>query len=352
MNTITRNSNSQHNIFVGIDTHKDTHCAVTVTETGKFMSSLEIETNSKGYRNLINWARKQGTISCFGIEGTGCYGKNLASYLTNYDYQVVEINRVNRQHRRRYGKTDETDAHAAAKAVASGEQTNSHKQTYGRVEIIRVLQIARSSAVKARTQTACQIKAILITAPEPIKNEVNGLTTLKLTTKAVKWRPKHYLTNEISATRHTLKILATRWLTLNKEIKQHDQDLATTLKETVPEMMELQGIGNDVAAKLVIAAGSNPQRMKSEASFAALCGVSPVNASSGKQQRHRLNQGGNRKANNALYTIAITRMKHDPETKKYVNKKTAEGKTKKETIRQLKRHISRQIYKQLTKQLT
>lgn len=339
-------------VFVGVDTHKDTHTAVTVDRNGRFLSSLLIDTTPDDYQNLVEWAEDQGPIGGFGVEGTGSYGANLAKHLTNINYSVYEINRVNRQHRRRYGKTDETDAFAAAKAVASGEQTNSYKQTSGRIETIRVLQNTRNSAVKARTQAINQIHSLLITAPQQIINSVEGLTNLKLAATASKWRTVNYLNDETATTRHAIKTLAKRWLILNDEIRQADKDLETVLNETAPELMNQMGVGTDAAAKLVTTAGQNPERFKTEASFAASCGVTPVDCSSGKQQRHRLNRGGNRQANNALYTIAKTRMQHDPETQRYVNKKTAEGKTRKEIIRQLKRYIARQIYKQLKQKLT
>jgi len=351
MDTLTRNNVNSDNVFVGVDTHKDSHTAVIVDYYGVKLDTLVIDTNTKGFKYLDEWASEHGSIRSFGIEGTGCYGKNLAEFLSNRNYQVIEIDRVNKQHRRRHGKTDETDAHAAAKAVASGQQTKQFKQTSGDTEIVRVIQLSRNSAVKTRTQVTCQIKSLLVTAPETIRKELSGLTTLKLVSRAANWRPANHLLSVTGATKHAIKTLAKRWLSLNDEIKQHDQDLKQILEKKAPKLLKLQGVGTDVAAKLVLAAGSNPQRLKTEAAFAALCGVSPVDCSSGKQQRHRLNQGGNRQANNALHTIAITRMNHDPQTKKYVTKKMSEGKTRKETIRSLKRHIARQIYKQL-KQLT
>lgn len=339
-------------VFVGVDTHKDTHTAVVVTAQGAVIDEIQIDTTTRGYKQLNSWANSHGKVGAYGIEGTGCYGKNLTQYLTSRGVEVFEINRINRQHRRRHGKNDVTDALAAGRAVASGAETNPAKEVTDNTEIVRVIQLARRSAAKARTVAISQIKTLLVTAPESIQNELKDMTTLKMVREAADWRPTNYLSDPVQATRHAIKKLAKRWLYLTEEIKQADQNLETVINNIDPELMELQGIGTDVAAKLVITAGTNPKRLRTEASFAALCGVSPIDASSGLQQRHRLNRGGDRQANNALYKIVITRMNHDPETKKYVTKKTGQGKTKKEIIRQLKRYIARQIYKKLNQNLT
>lgn len=349
---VTITDNRDQPVFVGVDTHKDSHTAVVVDINGGMLDTLRIDTSSKGYQRLIDWAGVYGSIESFGVEGTGCYGFNLAEHLTGLDHRVIEVGCVNRQFRRRHGKTDETDALAAARAVASGVENSPAKQTVGNVEIIRVLQMGRCSAVKQRTQVVNQIKALLIKSPETITNQLEGLTWLKQIRVMTGWRPTDYLSNVSDAKKQGLKTLAKRWTQLNNEVKQADKDLEIVLTDTVPDVLDESGVGTDVAAKLVIAAGSNPDRFETETGFAALCGVNPVDASSGKQNRHRLNRGGDRQANNALYTIAITRMNHDPETKKYVTKKTSEGKTRKETIRSLKRHIARQIWKKLKQNLT
>jgi transposase len=350
---VTQIEETSRNVYVGVDTHKDTHTAAVVDVNGGVLKTFTVETTSPGFGSLTGQIAKFGRVESYGIEGTGSYGALLARYINaQSEVKVVEVNRVNRQDRRRYGKTDTADAVAAARAVASGKETNPAKKVEGDLEIIKMLQTARTADVKTRTQTVNRIKAILVTAPENISTLLDGLTTLKTVRTILKWRPVNYLGDPEQAVKHALKLLAKQWDTLNDQIVQTDRDLATLLNETAPWLMELQGVGTDVAAKLLITAGSNPERLKSEASFAALCGASPIDASSGKQQRHRLNQGGNRQANNALYTIAITRMAHDPETQKYVAKQKAKGKTRKEIIRQLKRYIARQTYKKIKQNLT
>ena len=211
-----------------------------------------------------------------------------------------------------------------------------------------MLTAARRSAVKARTQAANQIAGIVVTAPEPIKDRLRGLPTAAAVEVCARWRPGHSPDVVAAAAKTALRCLARRWSALSCEIAQLDTELGDLCAQANPALLAAVGVGTEVAAALLTAAGDNPQRMHSEAAFAALCGASPIEASSGKTVRHRLNRGGNRHANNALWRIAITRLRVDQRTIEYAQRRRAQGKTRREIIRCLKRHIAREIYRLLT----
>ena len=261
---------------------------------------------------------------------------------------MVEVNRPNRQLRRQKGgKTDSVDAEAAARAAASGQATAVPKSGDGPIECLRMLLAARRSATKARTQAANQIHALVVTAPEPLKHQLKGMKLKARVRVCARWRPGEAQTTAAYAKR-VLRHLARRYQTLDAEITQLEVEIRGLCAEANPALLGTLGVGPDTAAALLVAAGDNPGRMKSEGSFAALCGSSPVQASSGQTIRHRLNRGGNRQANNALWRIATTRIQNCARTQAYVAKREAEGKNRKEIIRCLKRHIAPQIYRLLT----
>lgn len=333
-------------VVIGVDTHADTHTAAAVDELGRILDVIEIPTTNAGYRRLWSWARKLGEFERAGVEGTGAYGAGLARFLIAQGVEVIEVNRPNRQHRRRRGKSDPADAEAAARAVLSGDATAIAKRSDGRVEAVRVLHLARRSAVKAKTQTSNQIRDLVLTAPEPIRRELRDLSATGRVRLAARWRPGPP-NDPTNATRAAIHSLAHRWLALHDEARRLERQLRQLLADLVPSLLAELGVGTDVAAKLVIAAGENPQRLHSEGSFAALCGTSPVDASSGKQQRHRLNRGGNRQANNALHTVVLIRASRCPETRRYIAKRRTEGKTNREIWRCLKRSLARRFHHHL-----
>jgi len=337
-------------VTLGVDTHADVHVGVVLDQLGRVLGTLEIPTTTAGYRRLLAWACRFGELDRAGVEGTGAYGVGLARFLTAAGVEVIEVNRPNRQQRRRRGKSDPTDAEAAARAVLSGEATVVPKTRSGIVESIRVVHLARRSAVKARTQAGNQIRDLVLTAPEPIRDELRSLRTRARCERAAKWRPGDG-TDPISTTRRTMRTLARRWLALGDEIATHDRELVRLTQKAAPSILAEHGAGTDVAAKLLIAAGDNPHRLRTEASFAALCGSSPVQASSGKTQRHRLNRGGDRQANNALWTVARQRMRTDPVTIDYVERRRKEGLSDREILRCLKRALARHFHPLLVKDL-
>jgi transposase len=239
---------------------------------------------------------------------------------------VLEVERPRhrrRSSRRNRQKSDSSDAEAAARAVLAGEASGVPKSADGTVEMIRTLRAARSSAVKARTQAANQLQGMRATAPEQLRRRLRGLSTKELVSVAARLRLGDDPRDVPTATRFALRSVARRYEALSEEIIELEAHLERLVGQVAPELVSLPGIGTDNAATLLIVAGDNPQRLGSEASFANLCGVSPIEASSGKVVRHRLNRGGNREANRALYMICLARMRRDLRTKEYVSRRTA-----------------------------
>jgi transposase len=334
----------------GVDTHKDTHVAVVLDDVGRILDTRMVPATISGYRQLLCWLRSFGALARVGVEGTGSWGAGLGRFLEAEGVEVLEVNRPNRQRRRLRGKSDPADAEAAARAVLAGEATAIPKSGTGPVESIRLLRIARRTAMKARTQAANQIHSVVDTSPEQLRVELLGLSENMRIAKTARLRPGDVAT-PLGAAKKTLMILARRFLALSEEIAELDRDLKTLVVSTAPALMAVKGVGVDVAGALLVAAGDNPERLRTEASFAALCGSSPIDASSGRQRRHRLNQGGNRIANSALYRVVLCRLAHDDQTKAYMTRRLAEGKTKREVIRCLKRYVARELYKLLTKSI-
>lgn len=260
--------------------------------------------------------------------------------------RVVEVNRTSRQHRRRHGKHDAADAEAAARAIMAGTASGEPKGADGAAESVRALQIARRSAVKARTQAANQLHALLSTAPDELREGLRGIPTKHLAGKAARFRCGARPVDPPAATKFALRSVARRYRALSEEIAELDAQIELLVREAAPELVALEGVGPDTAATLLVAAGDNPERLKSEAAFAHLCGTAPVRASSGKVVRHRLNPGGNRDANRALHVVALNRLRRDPRTQEeYVSRRSSEGKSKKEAMRCLKRYIARETYR-------
>ena len=335
-------------VFGGVDTHRDTHVAAVVDGAGRVLGTAPFGADPVGYEQMTRWFGTHGHLLRVGVEGTGSYGAGLARYLMAAGIEVVEVNRPNRQLRRqRGGKTDSVDAEAAARAAASGQATAVPKSGVGPVECIPMLLMARRSATKARTQAANQIHSVTVTAPEPLKRQLRGLKLKARVRVCARWRPEQAQTTAAYA-KMALRYLARRYQSLDTEIAELKIEIRRLCAEANPAPLAATGVGPDTTATLLVAAGDNPERMKSERSFAALCGASPVQASSGQTIRHRLNRGGNRQANNALWPIATTRIRTDAATNQYVARRQGEAKNRKEIIRCLKRHIAPQVYRLLT----
>jgi transposase len=331
----------------GGDTHLDFHVAVVLDHLGRRLGESKAPTTLKGYRKLLSWAEGFGPVGCAGVEGTGSYGAGLARHLKAAGIAVVEVERPKRRHLRRNGKSDPKDAEAAARAVLAGQGAGVPKSGDGRVEMIRTLRSARRSAVKARVQAANLLNAMLVTAPEALRRPLRGFPTKELVAVVGRFRLANEPDDVEGATKFALRSVARRYQVLSEEIACLDAQLKRLVAQVSPELVSLAGVGTHHAATLLVLAGDNPDRLKSEASFASLCGVSPIEASSGKVVRHRLNRGGNRDANRALHMVCVVRMGSDRRTKAYLARRLVEGKSKWEIMRCLKRYIAREVYRVL-----
>ena len=349
----TRGSGSlDDGVVLGVDTHLNFHVAVVLDRLGSRLGEVKVPTTGKGYGELVRWAEGFGLVRCAGVEGTGSYGAGLARHLKAAGIAVMEVERPMRRHLRRRGKSDPIDAEKAARAALAGEAAGVPKSGDGEVEMIRTLRSARRSAVKARVQAANLLQAMIVTAPEELRRRLHALPTKELVAVAARFRPGGEPEDVEAATRFALRSVARRHEALSEEIAGLDAQLERLVAQAAPEVLALPGVGTNHAATLLVLAGDNPERLKSEASFASLCGVSPIEASSGKVVRHRLNRGGNRDANRALHMICVVRMGSDQRTRSYVARRTAEGKSKREIMRCLKRYIAREVYRVLLSSTT
>lgn len=332
----------------GVDTHGQTHHAAVLDPLGRQLGDREFPTTPAGYRALLNWLRGHGELERVGVEGTGTYGAALTRHLRSFGVTVVEVDRPDRKARRAKGKSDPLDAYAAARAALAGTASGCPKTRDGRVESIRALRVARSSAVKARSQSTNQIKALLVTGPAELREQLRPLRTTGLIAACARLRPTTDLADPEQATKTALRRLARRHQHLTEEITEADSDLRTLITAAAPRLLALPGVGTEVAGQLLTSAGDNPDRLRSEAAFAHLCGVAPIPASSGRTHRHRLNRGGDRAANNALYIVVLGRLRYDPRTRAYAERRKTEGLSKPEIIRCLKRYVAREMFAALT----
>ncbi|MEV4583418.1 IS110 family transposase [Nonomuraea jabiensis] len=338
-------------MVLGVDTHNDVHVAAVITVMGVLLGTQAFPATADGYTALLEWARGHGNLRRAGVEGTSSHGTALNRHLRRHHLEVLEVNRPDRARRRRRGKSDTVDAENAARAVLAQEATAIAKTGDGAVEMIRMLKVARDSAVKARTQAINQLRAVLVRADPALRDALAGLGPITLIrTCADLPEAEHHTIDD--AARTVLRMLARRILALTEESRAHERALVAIITDRAPKLLQRHGIGPDTAAALLITAGDNPDRLGSEAAFAALCGVNPIEASSGKTVRHRLNRGGDRRSNSALYTIVVTRLGRDARTRAYAERRTSEGKSKKEIIRCLKRYVAREIFPIITEALS
>jgi transposase len=308
---MTTVASTEVQLTVGVDTHADVHVAAALDHLGRLLATQSVRTTPAGYWTLVAWASSLGTVERFGIEGTGSYGAGLTRWLRGRGFEVLEVERPKRQNRRRHGKSDAIDAEPAARAVQAGTATAQPKSDDGAIEMLRTLQAARRSAIKARTQAVNQLHALVVTAPDSLRTRLRGLSRARLVATAVAFRPRLALTSTMASTQLALKSLAVRHQQLTAEVEALEAQLELLVAKAAPDLMAIKGIGTDIATTLLATAGDNPDRLRCEGAFAHLCGVAPIPASSGKTNRHRLNRGGDRDANRALYLLAVGRMGWD-----------------------------------------
>jgi transposase len=330
----------------GVDTHADTHVAAALDAIGGVLGVSEFPATPAGYARLLAWLNSFGPVCLVGIEGTGSYGAGLTRHVTAAGIRVVEVDRSDRQDRRRKGKSDPLDAVSAARAAQSGRAAGAPRGRDGTVEAIRALMVAKRTARAQRTQAINQARALIITGPDDIRIRFTSQTPAELVTELAALRPRPG-----SMVRYhtllSLRELGRRAWFLDAQLERLDELIVPLVTVRAPGLLSLHGVGPDTAAALLIAAGDHPGRLRSEAAWAHLCATAPIPASSGKVTRHRLNRGGDRQANHALWRIVITRMSSHPPTRAYVARRAKEGLSKPEIIRCLKRYAAREVYPHL-----
>ena len=331
----------------GVDTHLDVHVAAALDPLGALLGTESFGTDSTGYKALLSWLESFGVVTRVGVEGTGSYGAGLAQFLRRAHVEVIEVDRPNRAERRRSGKSDPLDAVEAARAALGGRAKSIAKSKDGDVEAIRVLVVAKRSARQARVKALTQMRHLIITAPDQLRCRLKGMSVAALTAEAARLRPSRSGEAVTAAHKASLCSLARRIQGLEDEIAELDARIERLLVRTAPELLSRFGVGPDTAAAILVSAGDNPERLHSEAAWAHLCGAAPIPASSGKSSRHRLDRGGDRQANSALWRIVMVRIAHDPQTTAYFERKVKEGRSKRDVIRLLKRYVARELYRYL-----
>lgn len=346
-------------VIGGVDTHKHNHYAAAIDDHGRLLGHLEFPATSPGYSALNSWLHGYGTVVSIGVESTGSFGAALARELSRKGERVIEVNRPNRIARRMDGKSDRLDAEQIARAVLGETSTAIPKSKNGMVEVIRTLRVTRASAVKARTQAFNTLFGVMIGGPSQLRDELVDLTKRTLVNRCLRLRPETEDLLSLAAepermhlagTKLSLRDLAHRWKSLDEEIKQLSSQIDALVTSTAPDLIQLHGVGTEIAGQFLVTVGENTDRIRNEAAFAKLCGVAPQPASSGRTTgRHRLSRSGDRAANSALYIITIVRMRRHEPTRAYVERRTAEGLSKREIIRCLKRYIAREVFANLPK---
>jgi transposase len=334
---------------LGVDTHRDEHVIAVVTApAGALVAGASAPANARGYGELLRLAERHAPgRRAWAIEGTGSYGSGLCRYLHARGENVLEVSRISRGERRLRGKDDSLDAARTARAALSSE-TLALPRAGERREALRLLLIARRSAVDVRREALTQLRAVIVTAPESLRQELRRLPTGALLERCSRLRRTHSSADDI-ATRLVLRSLARRIQAATREADELEHELLAHIRALTPTLLDEPGVGPIVAAQLIVA-WSHHGRLRSEACFARLAGVAPVPASSGQTQRHRLSRGGDRQLNRALHTIALHRRHHDAATRDYIARRVAEGKTTREATRLLKRYLARHLYRLLEQQ--
>jgi transposase len=333
-------------VVVGVDTHKDTHTAAIVyASTGAAVADRTVVTDPDGYASLVEFAETHGGLRAWAIEGTGGYGAGFARFLGERGERVIELDRPNRPARRNGAKSDPLDAIRAAREALARPRL-SDPRAGGDRSALSVLLAARRSAVDASATAQRQVHALTVAAPEHLRARLRGRCTREMLRIAARLRVDSRWDRESQATAVALRSLARRSLSLEQEAQTHEASIRTIVQHWHPELLDLCGVGPIVAAT-VLCAWSHPGRCRSDAAFAMLAGAAPIPASSGQTVRYRLNRCGDRQLNRALHTIALSRLRYDPTTRAYAERRRAEGKTDREIKRCLKRYIARQLYREL-----
>jgi transposase len=337
-----------YDVVIGVDTHRDTHALAAVRSfDGAVLAICSISADPAGYRAALAFAAAQAPERrAWALEGTGSYGAGLARALAAHEEHVIEVDRPNRGTKRANAKSDELDAIRAARSALGREQ---HATPRGGPthDALRALITTREGAVHARSAAVNQLRALVATAPDTLRERLRGqTTTAALLRRARSLRTTAKTPLDERAVILAIRLTAGRVEALSDEVDKLDHAIGTIVTETAPQLLAERGIGPISAAQLLVS-WSHPGRIRSEAAFAQLAGAAPIPASSGQTRRHRLNRGGDRQLNRALHTIILSRLKYDPRTRDYLARATHQGKTRRDTIRSLKRYLARYLYRLL-----
>lgn len=339
---------SKRLVIGGADTHCATHHAAVIDRNGRLIADAEFSATPVGYASMLTWMRSKGKLGQVGVEGTGAYGAGLARYLHQQGIEVLEVPRPDRRLRRQRGKSDPIDAEAAARTVLAGKASGAPKLADGPIEAIRMLRVARNGAVKARTAALNTLRSMVITAPEPLRTQLRSLSSAQLVTACARLRPDPTnLLDPAQSAKQALRSIAQRAQHLDTETRSLRKQLDDLIQTAAPATAAIFGLGPDTVSALLVTIGDNPDRLRSEAAFAHLCGVAPIPASSGKTHRHRLHRGGDRASNSALHIATVVRLRYDPRSRAYADRRTTEGLSMPEIIRCQKRYLAREIFHSL-----
>lgn len=338
-------SRSRRAIIGGVDTHAATHHAAVMDMNGRLLADAQFPATPAGYSSLLTWMRGKGDLQQVGVEGTGAYGAGLARHLHASGVTVLEVPRPDRRLRRQHGKSDPIDAEAAARTVLAGNASGAPKLATGAIEAIRMLRVARVGALKAKTAATNALMGMVVTAPEPLRGQLRDLSRTKLVAACMRLRPDHtQLADPLHGAKAALRSIATRAHALEQESRSLNDQLDALTASAAPRTCALFGLGPDTVSALLVAIGDNPDRLRSEAAFAHLCGVAPIPASSGKTNRHRLHRGGDRSGNRALHIAVVVRLRYDERSRTYAARRKAEGLSMPEIIRCQKRYLAREVF--------
>jgi len=339
-------TDQRNGVVAGVDAHLDEHHVAVLDAQGRLLETAAFPTTGEGYARLIGWLRGHGPIDRVGVESSGAYAAGLVRALLAHGIRVVEVNQPHPHARQRRGKSDPLDAELAARAALSRTASALPKQTSGIVEAIRQLSVARNGALKARTAARQQLDSLIITAPEQLRGKLRQARTLKARTRlCLQLRPdSNRLHQPAEAAKLALRSLGRRIRDLEHELSELDRQLEQLVHAAAPRTSQLFALGTQSTSQLLVTAGQNIDRLRGEASFAKICAAAPIQASSGRTSRHRLDYGGDRQANRALHMIAVCRLRHCQRTQAYAARRKAEGLNRREILRCLKRYIARETY--------
>lgn len=336
----------QMQFVIGVDTHKDSHTAAILSTRGVQLATVQVHADARGYEQLLTFAARHAAgPRLWAIEGTGSYGRGLTRHLLARHEQVTEVDRPRRPARRNGAKSDALDAVRAAREVLTGERLTEPRQAAER-EALRVLLRAYESATQSYRNALCQLKALIVTAPEALRAPLRALSTRALLKHCARLRTSTPTSIESHATALALQSIARRAWRLDLEARTLAAHLEALTRQQSPQLLAQPGIAALTSAE-ILCAWSHPHRLRSEAAFACLAGTAPLPASSGQTVRYRLSRRGDRRLNWALEMIVRCRLAHHPETRAYAARRRAQGKNSREIRRCLKRYLARRLYRLL-----